>query len=222
MSGEDSTSGNVVPVGVLADGSGWDVRINDQNNNFPATEQADWSFVYVPYNAQNMVAAGNLGMSPRNNSTGVPTGIDVFNAFGTFTASLVNYGNEATNGSIIPPPVGTDTDLDTGRFLITIPGKTDQTGYLMVGVSKLATTGTEPNLNIAADDNMLTWEYIAELGGFVVETMDLTGANLQNSDIYFAYFDYDNPITPVPEPGLLCIAAICLIGLAGQRRRTRA
>ena len=76
MSEENSSSGNVVPVGILADGSGWDIRINDQGGNYPATEQADWSFVYVPYIAGNLVAAGNLGLSPRNNSTGPPDGIE--------------------------------------------------------------------------------------------------------------------------------------------------
>jgi hypothetical protein len=205
VSEEDSNSGNVVPVGVLPDGSGWDVRVNDQNGNFPATEQADWSFVYIPYNAANMIAAGNLR---RTGST-----LDVLTALGTFSASAVDLGPNA--GGISPPgtPDGTN---DLGRFLITIPGKDDTTGYLLVGVSAYASAGGFSG----ADDNFLAWEYMPSLGGFLVDSMDLTGATLQNSDIYFAYFDYANPILPTPEPGAASLALMGAVAFSiGRRKR---
>jgi hypothetical protein len=125
---ENSSSGNVVPVGILPDGSGWDVRINDEGNNFPFTEQADWSFVYVPYSAPNLIAAGNLSL------TSSPT-VGVQHSVGSFTASRVDLG---PNGTITPP--GTpDTIQDTGRVLNTNPGKNDTTGYQMVGISNRTT-----------------------------------------------------------------------------------
>lgn len=199
----NSNSGNVVPVGILPDGSGWDIRINDQGGNFPATEQANWSFTYVPYSAQNLLAGGNLGIDDA-------TSVVVRQGVGTFTAERVDLGTNT--GSIIPP--GTpDGVMDPARFLIKIPGKDDMTGYLMVGVSKYATAGG----NSGADDNFLAWEYSSALGGFLVETYDLTGANLQDSDIYFAYFDYANPIA-VPEPGAACIAVCAALCLGSLRR----
>jgi len=211
VGGVNSSSGNVVPVGVLPDGSGWDVRVNDQGGNFPITEQANWSFLYMPYGAANLVAGGRLSLLPLNNSTTPPTGLDVLSGVGNFTASLVDIGDSTANAAIIPP--GPDGLLDAGRFLIQIPGKDDTTGILMVGVSKYATAGVS-----GADDNMLTYEYNADLDGFLVESYDLNGANLQNSDIYFAYFDYDNPIA-VPEPatGLLALLGVAALIFARCR-----
>lgn len=209
MSQENSNSGNVVPVGILPDGSGWDVRINDQGINFPNTEQADWSFVYVPYKAQNLVAAGNIGLSPRDNNFGTPDGIDIFSQVGSFTVEMVDLG---ANGSITPPGAP-DGNNDPGRVLIKIPGKDDTTGMLLVGVSKYASTTVS-----GADDNFLAWEYVPSLDGFLVESMDLTGAVLQNSDFYFAYFDYANPIA-VPEPSTIALALISGLGLFGWSRR---
>lgn len=213
VGGVNATSGNVVPVGVLPDGSGWDVRVNDQGINFPTTEQANWSFVFVPFSAGNLLAAGRLSLAPIDNSTAPPTSVDVLSGTGSFSASLVDIGNSATNASIIPPAGGSDGLLDAGRILITIPGRDDTTGHLMVGVSKYASTTVS-----GADDNFLTYEYNAALGGFLVETYDLTGANLQNSDIYFAYFDYSAPLF-IPEPSVFALT-LCGV-LAFQRRRRR-
>jgi len=191
VSDQNDTSGNAWQAGVLPDGSGWDIRINDQGVQFPATEQGPWSFVYVPYTAQNLVAAGQLSL------TGGTT-ITVLSSVGTFTASRVDIGNSAANSSIIPPAGvpefpdgGPDTVTDVGRFLIQIPGKDDTTGVLMVGISKFAASGG----NFGADDNILVYEYNTELGGFLVETYDLPGANLQDSDIYFAYVDFNSPLS---------------------------
>ncbi len=211
VGGRNAASGNVVPVGILPDGSGWDIRINDQGLNFPATEQANWSFAYVPYDAQNLVAAGRLSLAPIENTTTPPTSVDVLNSVGIFTASLVDIGSSNANASIIPPP--SDGLTDAGRFLIQIPGKDDTTGVLMIGVSKYASTTVS-----GADDNFLTYEYKAALGGFLVETYDLSGANLQNSDIYFAYFDYVNPLA-IPEPATvgLGVLAVLIAGLARRR-----
>ncbi len=218
MSEQNDTSGNAWEAGVLPDGSGWDIRITDQGGNFPAGEAQPWSFVYVPYATTNLVAAGNLGLSPRTNSSAPPTSVDVLSGVGTFTASLVDIGNSTANASIIPPtgvpafPTGgPDGLLDAGRILIQIPGKDDTTGVLLVGVSKLASSGGVDG----ADDNMLAYEYNAALGGFLVESYDLNGANLQNSDIYFAYFDYSNPI--VPEPASVCLAVVGLLALGFHR-----
>jgi hypothetical protein len=194
VGGSNSSSANVVPVGVLPDGTGWDVRVQDQGGNFPLTEQANWSFVYVPYNAVNLVAAGRLSLAPTNNTSTPPTSVDVLNGVGNFSAGLVDIGNSTTSLAIIPPDGGPDGLLDAGRILITIPGKDDSTGILMVGVSKFASTSVS-----GADDNFLAWRYIAALGGFLVETYDLSGANLQNSDICFAYFDYAAPLE-IPDP----------------------
>ena len=199
--GRNSGSGNVVPVGILPDGSGWDIRINDQGLNFPATEQANWSFVYVPYDAQNLMAGGQLSLG---------LDITVLNTVGTFTASRVDLG---VNGSITPP-TAPDGLNDAGRFLIQIPGQDDTTGILMIGVSKYATAGGL----FGADDNFLTYEYNSSLGGFLIETYDLTGATLQDSDVYFAFFRYDSPLA-IPEPTTLWLGAMAFFILGFARRR---
>jgi hypothetical protein len=207
--GANSASGNVVPVGILPGGTGWDVRVNDQGGNFPATEQANWSFVYVPYTADNLLAGGNLSLD----TTLYPGTVGILSSVGTFTAERVDLG---PNGAITPP--GTpDSVLDAGRFLIKISGKDDTTGTLLIGVSKYATAGGDSG----ADDNFLTYEYSSILGGWLVETYDLTGAGLQDSDIYFAYFDYNSPIM-IPEPSALSLGALAgLASLLVRRRKAR-
>jgi hypothetical protein len=82
----------------------------------------------------------------------------------------------------------------------------------MVGVSKYASTTVS-----GADDNFLTYEFNPSLGGFLVETYDLSGANLQNSDIYFAYFDYAAPLE-IPEPGVFALTLCGAIALQSRRK----
>jgi hypothetical protein len=214
VGGTNTSSANVVPVGVLPDGTGWDVRVQDQGGNFPGTEQANWSFVYLPFAAANLTAGGRLSLAPTDNSTGPPTSVDVLSGVGSFSASLVDIGNSTSNAAIIPPAGGSDGLLDAGRILITIPGKDDTTGHLMIGVSKYASTTVS-----GADDNFLTYEYNAALGGFLVETYDLAGANLQNSDIYFAHFDYAAPLQ-IPEPGVFALTLCGAVAFQSRRRRT--
>ncbi len=46
----------VVQTGPLANGNGWDVRVEDNATNFGATgEDRDWSFVYLPYKTPGMI-----------------------------------------------------------------------------------------------------------------------------------------------------------------------
>ena len=84
----------------------------------------------------------------------------------------------------------------------------------MAGVSKYASTTV-----FGADDNFLTYEYNAALGGFLVESYDLAGANLQNSDFYFAYFDYGAPLE-IPEPGVFALTLGGAIAIQLRRRRS--
>jgi hypothetical protein len=81
---ENSSSGNVVPVGILPDNSGWDIRVNDEGDGFPTTTEAPWSFVYVPYNAHNLIAGGNLGIDDASS-------VVVRTSVGSFTAERVDY-----------------------------------------------------------------------------------------------------------------------------------
>jgi hypothetical protein len=62
---------------MMIEGGGWEVRVWDQGADFPASGNADFSFVYVPYNAPNLIgghinddatpltSVGSFTVSPR-------------------------------------------------------------------------------------------------------------------------------------------------------------
>lgn len=56
---QNETSGNYAPTRIQPDNSGWDITISDQGgdaNDGTNGENDDWSFVYIPENARNLIA----------------------------------------------------------------------------------------------------------------------------------------------------------------------
>jgi len=87
-----------------------------------------------------------------------------------------------------------------GRYEITLPGKTDKDGMLV-----LQNCGTLPGQPLVADDGVLAWEYIN--GKFVVEARHVEpGASgydvfpTRDTDFYFAWVDFASPMAPVAPP----------------------
>lgn len=85
--------------------------------------------------------------------------------------------------------------VSTGRYEITIPGKTGATGSLIL--QNADTLSTDPLL---PDNNFLAYEFIN--GKFVVEARHTTAAGtaLEDTDFAFAYIDFTNPVRITEAP----------------------
>jgi hypothetical protein len=180
----NSKRGPSVNNAALLDGAGWYVAVRDieESKTDPTIYasggsgcDASFSFVYIPYNSDNLI-----GGQIRPNGT-------VAKSAGNFSVSR----------------------LSTGRYAVTIPGKTGTNGVVL-----LQTTGylaTQPaGMSNVVDTSTLSYEY----GGtntpnnaFIIESryIDTTGGGegvvtLRDAGFYFAYVDFQNPLGP---PGTL-------------------
>ncbi len=101
--------------------------------------------------------------------------------------------------------------VSAGRYEITIPGKTDKDGMLV-----LQNCGALAGQPTVADDGVLAWEYIN--GKFVVEARHAeagpSGYDVfpaRDTDFYFAWVDFASPMAPTAPP----VAPSLSIGRSG-------
>lgn len=184
----NSRRGNYANGAPRADGSGWDVWVRgiEESAADPTlatgsiTDNSDsFSFLYVPFNADNLVG----GVVQRNGS--------LKKQVGTYTVSR----------------------LATGRYAITIPGKSEATGMLLLQNSGYLVPQPVGYTNVA-DTSFLSYEYggtNTPANAFIVESryINTTGpaATLRDAEFSFAYVDFQNPIAPPgTTPPVLSIA----------------
>jgi hypothetical protein len=177
----NSTRGPSASNAALPDGSGWYIAVRDMETSKAdptvyATGDgndaaANFSFVLIPYNADNLIG-----------------------------------GHIATNGATVK---GTGSfsisHLSTGRYALTIPGKTGTNGVLL-----LQNTGYLANqpagLNNVVDTSYLSYEYggtNTPANAFIIEAryVDATGGGegviaLRDAEFNFVYVDFLNPLAP--------------------------
>jgi len=96
--------------------------------------------------------------------------------------------------------------LAAGRYELTLPGETGTTGMLL-----LQNAGVHPSDPALADDSALSYEYA---GGntFIVESHSVVPGGsdtiaTRDTDFYFAWVDFTNPLTPSPAPAISLEAA---------------
>jgi hypothetical protein len=178
---KDSTRGPSASNAALPDGSGWYVAVRDIETSKAdptvyasgsgADASASFSFVYIPYNADNLIG-GHIGT---NGAT--------LKGAGTFSVAR----------------------LSTGRYAVTIPGKTGTNGVLL-----LQNTGylaSQPNgLTNVVDHSFLSYESggtNTPANAFIIESryVDASGGGegvvaLRDAEFYFAYVDFMNPLAP--------------------------
>lgn len=187
---ENSNSGNYVPNAILADGSGWDIRVNDQGANFAAAGEAnaDFSFVFVPFDANNLVA-GHIDDGAPNGNGGTISGV------GNFTVTAL---------------------ATPGEYLLTGPGLDPTQGALLVGVTDLVTSAGIT----APEDNFLVHEFNPGLGGYVIKSLDLDGAADQVVEWTFAFVPFEEGLSlrVIPEPTTLLLGVMGLGALCTRRR----
>jgi hypothetical protein len=134
-----------------------------------------FSYLYVPYNADNLI-----GGHVRTNGT-------VSKSAGSFTVAR----------------------LSTGRYAVTIPGKTGTNGVLLLQNSGYLASQPVGYTNVV-DTGFLSYEYggtNSPANAFIVESryVDMAGGGegavtLRDADFNFAWVDFQNPLAP---PGTL-------------------
>ncbi len=96
--------------------------------------------------------------------------------------------------------------LDVGRYQLTVPGETPDTGMLIM------TTADD-----LLGDNYLTYENDG-LGNFIIEARDLPLGGLEDTQFVWAFISFTDPISAVPEPSTWLMAATLIAYLSAQRR----
>lgn len=175
--GSDTLRGPQANCEVKTDGSGWTVAIRDveANKADPATyaqaDAAEFSFVYIPWTAGNLTGGRITG------STGASA-----KAVGAYTL----------------------TRLAAGRYELSIPGKNKDSGMII-----LQPVGKLPGNAAVIDNASLSYEPTAAGTSFIIESRGIsagTGTDgldefpLRDSDFYFAWVDFTNPLTPAAVP----------------------
>lgn len=177
----NSTRGPSASNAALTDGAGWYVAVRDIETSKAdptiyatgggSDAGASFSFLYMPYNADNLIG-GHIG------------------ANGTTIKGAGNF---------------TVTHLATGRYAVTIPGKTGADGVLL-----LQNTGylanQPPGMTNVVDNSYLSYEFggtNTPANAFIVESryVDASGGGegvvkLRDSQFNFFFVDFLNPVAP--------------------------
>ena len=163
------------------DGSGWYVAVRDiETSKSDPTIYAtgggsdaasSFSFLYVPYNADNLIGGHVRGNGTTSKSAGA------------FTVSR----------------------LSTGRYALTIPGKTGTDGMLLLQNSGYLANQPVGFSNVV-DTSFLSYEYggtNTPANAFIIESryVDMTGGGegvvtLRDAEFNFAWVDFTNPLAP--------------------------
>lgn len=106
------------------------------------------------------------------------------------------------------------TRLATGQYELAISGESPETGMLLLSASKIWDTGV-------VEDNYLSYEaYGVDGTHFLIESRDLPGTGLQDTDFVFAFLKFDDPML-VPEPSAVLMLLLGGGMIALVRRRSR-
>lgn len=86
---------------------------------------------------------------------------------------------------------------EAGRYELSIPGRTGMDGMIILSNAGEKTDG---GLAVLASHAFLCYEYSDEESVFVIESNQLSpdGVEAVDSDFYFAWIDFENPIHPAP------------------------
>lgn len=185
---KDGKRGPSANNAALPDGSGWYVAVRDIE-----TSKAD----------PTIYASGN-GSDAGQSFSFVYVPYDSVNLIG---------GHIRTNGTTLRGAGNyTLTRLSTGRYALTIPGKTGNDGALLLQNSGYL--ATQPNgLTNVVDTSVLSYEYggtNTPANAFIIESRYVDAndvATLRDADFNFVFVDFLNPLAPPgSNPPVLTIA----------------
>lgn len=162
---DDSSDANIIAADPLADGSGWVIAVREDSQTDPA-----------------VLAAGNQS--------------EFAFLYVPYTAARLVGGHvRGTDGTLINQ-VGqfSLTRLAAGRYELSIPGKTEADGVLLLG-----TAGRFAGNQTLASRAFLSYESDGATS-FIIESRYTDAAGtfpLEDTDFYVAWVDFANPLAPV-------------------------
>ncbi|MCL4176622.1 MAG: hypothetical protein KJ072_02600 [Verrucomicrobia bacterium] len=164
---DDSSDANIIAADPLADGTGWLVAVREDSQSDPATLAAP---------AQSEFAF----------------------LFVPYTAARLVGGHVRGSDGTMLNQAGqfTLTRLAAGRYQMTIPGKTEADGVLLLG-----TAGRVAGNQNLASRAFLSYEYDGT-ANFIIESRYTDAAGtipLEDTDFYVAWVDFETPLAPVAE-----------------------
>lgn len=169
---------NVVGLAPKEDGTGWTLTIREDSatdaETLAAADQSEFQFVYVPYEANNLIGGHINGQDAAKRTSR-----------GDFT--IVRTA--------------------AGIYDLTIPGKSGTNGMLVLQVADFE-AGTSIPL---ASRAFLSYQFAD--GKFTIQsrkTSSDTAADLADTDFYFAWIDFQNPIVPPDAPRLRSLPTVAV------------
>lgn len=170
---------------------GWTVTVREDEDSdvtgysYLASNENGFQFLYIPYTAHNLIG----GYVDGSNGS-------MIHAAGE---SLFDLGRNSA-GEYELSVFGADGETKLG----------EEDGMLVLSVSKEMEGAAG-----YADRSFLSYEYDAESGNFVIQSRQVTATNspqsenqfgdllgLTDSDFYFAWVDFTNPLAPLPPSGV--------------------
>lgn len=148
----------VVQTGPLPDGSGWDVRVEDNATNHGATgEDRDWSFLYLPYDTPGLVGGHYDGLA---GSTLKGAGDFTMNRTAAGQYELVIPGETPETGMLIMTVAhrasASGVTAPDDNVLTYEPGPT---GSFLINSYDLQTTSSQATLDL--QDTKFVWAFIS-------------------------------------------------------------
>jgi hypothetical protein len=168
-SSDGASDVNIVTVSPSLGGDSWFIGVREDSATDPgvvsSSGQAEFQFVYFPYDAINGVVGRVKG----------DTGERI----------------EGTSNFSV-------TRTATGKYEVTVPGKTAATGVLLLQNCDFRSDSGLP------DNNFLSYQFNSTSGKFEIQARHTTaaGADLEDTDFYVAYVDFTTPprVSPAFTP----------------------
>jgi hypothetical protein len=241
----------VVQTGPFADGSGWDVRVEDNATNHGATgEDRDWSFVYLPYDTPGLVGGyydglGNSHIASAGNFTMTKLGtgqyeLSIPGETPETGMLILTVAHRATAASITAPDdnILVYQGSPTGKFLInsydlpSVPLNLQDTMFVWAFLSfddplSLARPGDFDSDGDVDGADFVAWQTnFPKASGATLAQGDADGdGDVDGAD--FVVWQTNFPYTPgsgdspVPEPQAALLALIGIATTFCLRRRRR-
>lgn len=210
-----NASNGVTQEMLTSDGLGrysLDLGVNSQSDGLLFAVGNNNSNVVVQTSVKQSGAGWNLRV--QNNASGL--GSSGLNA--VFSFIYLPYDTRGLIGGLYDGVAGahlssagdfTMTRLSAGAYELTIPGETPETGMLNLTVAHERTE----NAVSGPDDNVLSYE-ATSTGGFLIHSVDLPGLTLEDTGFAWAFINFQNPISPIPEPSSAVQLLLIALSLA--------
>ncbi len=158
----NANSNRIVNTGVLADGSGWDLRVQNNTTSFAQTGiDSEFSFVYLPLDTENLVGGRYNGIAGVNLSS---AGTFTMQHIGTGQYRLTIPGETPDTGMLILTTSYETTTSFTAPDDNILTYESDGLGNFIINSLDLTSSTT-----LTLQDTQFVWAFISFTGPITLE-----------------------------------------------------